>query len=162
MPMFRPASIGTAHYSPTAWAPANRTPRHGTGPSRITAGGARSPGTRLSIARCVSAPCIGSGWLRWWTITQAPNYSPEGHIRALSEPRTSQPILSIIRRRSLAMIRPPVNLKTMSERREWLEQELPIPEDMRQSLAYRTLNDESKIILMLMLDKQREVNHAGS
>ncbi len=60
------------------------------------------------------------------------------------------------------MIRPPVNLKTMSERREWLEQELPIPEDMRQSLAYRTLNDESKIILMLMLDKQREVNHAGS
>lgn len=60
------------------------------------------------------------------------------------------------------MIRPPAHLKTMLEKREWLERELPIPEDMRQSLAYRTLTDESKIILMLMMDKQREGTHAGS
>ncbi len=60
------------------------------------------------------------------------------------------------------MIRPPAHLKTMQEKREWLERELPIPEDMRQSLAYQTLTDESKIILMLMMDKQREGTHAGS
>lgn len=60
------------------------------------------------------------------------------------------------------MIKPPAHLKTMSERREWLEQELPIPEDMRQSLAYRTLTDESKIILMLMLNKQRGGSHADA
>jgi len=58
------------------------------------------------------------------------------------------------------MIKPPGHLKSMSEKREWLEKELPIPEDMRRSLAYRTLTDESKIVLMLMLDKQRGGGHA--
>ena len=60
------------------------------------------------------------------------------------------------------MIRPPAHLKTMKDKRQWLERELPIPEDMQRSLAYRTLTDESKIVLMLMLDKQREGNHASS
>jgi len=47
----------------------------------------------------------------------------------------------------------------MSEKREWLEQKLPIPEDMSRSLAYRTLTDESKIVLLLMFEKQREGNN---
>lgn len=57
------------------------------------------------------------------------------------------------------MIQPPIHLKTMSEKREWLEQKLPIPEDMSRSLAYRTLTDESKIVLLLMFEKQREGNN---
>ncbi len=60
------------------------------------------------------------------------------------------------------MIRPPDNLKTICEKREWLERELPIPEDMKRSLAYRTLTDEAKIILMLMMDKAEGGNHASS
>lgn len=60
------------------------------------------------------------------------------------------------------MIRPPVHLKTMSEKRELLERELPIPEDMRRSLAYRTLTDEAKIILILIMDKAEGGNHASS
>ena len=50
------------------------------------------------------------------------------------------------------MIRPPDNLKTMIEKRVWLERELPIPDEIKRSLAYRTLTDESKIVLMLMMD----------
>ena len=60
------------------------------------------------------------------------------------------------------MIRPPDNLKTMTEKRDWLERALPIPEDMKISLAYRTLPDEAKIVLMLMIDKQRGGGHADT
>ncbi len=60
------------------------------------------------------------------------------------------------------MIKPPSHLKTMQEKREWLEKALPIPGDMQKSLAYRTLTDEAKIVLMLMLDKQRGASHAGA
>ncbi len=59
------------------------------------------------------------------------------------------------------MINPPTHLKTMRERREWLERELPIPENVRESPAYRTLSDESKIILMLMLRKQQGGSYAA-
>jgi len=58
------------------------------------------------------------------------------------------------------MIKPPAHLKTMRERREWLEKQLPVPEDMKWSPAYITLSDESKIVLLLMLSKQREGSHA--
>ncbi len=53
------------------------------------------------------------------------------------------------------MIMPPSELKTMSEKREWLERELPIPEGIKKSLAYRTLTDEAKILLILMIEKQQ-------
>jgi ribonucleotide reductase beta subunit family protein with ferritin-like domain len=57
------------------------------------------------------------------------------------------------------MIKPPDNLKTMGEKREWLERALPISKDLKRSRAYRTLSDESKIILMLMLEKQKRGGH---
>ncbi len=57
------------------------------------------------------------------------------------------------------MIRPPTHLKTMSEKREWLEKEISISEEMRMSKAYQSLADESKIILMLMLEKSLEDCH---
>jgi len=60
------------------------------------------------------------------------------------------------------MIRPPTHLKTMNEKRAWLERELPIPRDMRRSPAYRTLSDESKIILMLMMAERQGGDHASS
>ena len=60
------------------------------------------------------------------------------------------------------MVRPPAHLKTMQEKREWLERELPIPRQMRRSPAYKTLTDEAKIVLMLMLDEQRGGGHASS
>ncbi len=60
------------------------------------------------------------------------------------------------------MIRPPVNLKTMEEKRKWLEEALPLPEGMRRSPAYQTLTDESKIILLLMFEKQRGGSYASS
>ncbi len=60
------------------------------------------------------------------------------------------------------MIRPPDNLKTMSEKRAWLEQALPMPRQMRRSPAYRTLTDEAKIVLMLMIEKQQGGNHASA
>jgi len=60
------------------------------------------------------------------------------------------------------MIRPPIHIKTIREKREWLERELPIPEEMRRSPAYQTLTDESKIVLMLMLEKQRGGDHADA
>jgi hypothetical protein len=54
------------------------------------------------------------------------------------------------------MIKPPDDLKTVGERRKWLERELPIPPEMKQSRAYRTLTDEAKIVLLLMIGKQRK------
>ena len=60
------------------------------------------------------------------------------------------------------MIRPPDNLKTMSEKRQWLEHELPIPEDMKRSLAYRTLTDEAEIVLMLMMEETDGGHQASS
>ncbi|MGD0821022.1 MAG: hypothetical protein ABSA71_09790 [Desulfomonilia bacterium] len=60
------------------------------------------------------------------------------------------------------MIRPPDNLKTISEKREWLEREIPIPDDMKRSLAYRTLTDEAKIVLMLMMEASDGGHHASS
>ncbi len=60
------------------------------------------------------------------------------------------------------MIRPPTHLKTMKEKREWLEHELPISNVMKRSLAYRTLTDEARIVLMLMLEKANGGNHASS
>lgn len=54
------------------------------------------------------------------------------------------------------MIKPPDDLKTVGERRKWLEHELPIPPEMKQSRAYRTLTDEAKIVLLLMIGKQRK------
>ena len=53
------------------------------------------------------------------------------------------------------MIKPPDHLVNMSEKREWLERELPISEDMKRSLAYRTLTDEAAVVLLLLLHKQR-------
>jgi len=47
----------------------------------------------------------------------------------------------------------------MSEKREWLEKEISISEEMRMSKAYQSLADESKIILMLMLEKSLEDCH---
>ena len=60
------------------------------------------------------------------------------------------------------MIRPPDNLKAMCEKRDWLEREMPIPEEMRRSKAYRPLTDEAKIILMLAVQKKREMVYEGS
>ncbi len=60
------------------------------------------------------------------------------------------------------MIRPPDNLKTMNEKRAWLERELPIPDEVKQSLAYRTLTDEAKIVLMLMMEETDGGHHASS
>jgi len=57
--------------------------------------------------------------------------------------------------RVAAMIKPPDDLKTMGERRKWLERELPIPPEMKQSRAYRTLSDEAKIVLLLTIGRQR-------
>jgi hypothetical protein len=50
----------------------------------------------------------------------------------------------------------------MREKREWLEKNLPIPENIYRSVAYLTLTDEAKIILMLLMDRQRGGNHASS
>ncbi len=60
------------------------------------------------------------------------------------------------------MLRPPGTLKTISQKREWLEKVLPISEDILKSSAYRALTDEAKIILMLMLDKQRGEKHEST
>ncbi len=60
------------------------------------------------------------------------------------------------------MIRPPTHLKTMKEKREWLERESPLPDDMKRSLAYRTLTNEAKIVLMLLMDKAEGGNHEFS
>jgi hypothetical protein len=51
------------------------------------------------------------------------------------------------------MIKPPNNLIKMSEKREWLEHEVSLPDEMKQSSAYKSLDDEAKIILMLMMAK---------
>ncbi len=58
------------------------------------------------------------------------------------------------------MLRPPDSLKTMQSKREWLEKALPIPDDVKRSIAYRTLDDEAKIVLMLMIDKAEGGGHA--
>jgi len=52
----------------------------------------------------------------------------------------------------------PVKMKQLSE----LENKAHIPVEMKKSLAYRTLTDEAKIILLLMMIKERGDNHAGS
>jgi hypothetical protein len=62
----------------------------------------------------------------------------------------------------ILFMRPPAYLQTMREKREWLEEALPIPEEIRNSRAYRELSDESKIILMLMMDRQRGDGHADA
>lgn len=60
------------------------------------------------------------------------------------------------------MIKPPKGITTMRGKREWLERELPIPSTMKLSPAYLSLTDEAKIILMLMMDKEKGGNHADS
>lgn len=52
------------------------------------------------------------------------------------------------------MIRPSTHLKTIQDKRQWLESALPLPGDILDSLAYRTLTYETKIILMLMMDRE--------
>jgi len=84
--------------------------------------------------------------------------SPASKISTSNHPGNTNPLPP----ENLSMIRPPVNLTTMEEKRQWLEEAIPLPEDMRRSPAYQTLTDESKIILLLMLEKQREGNHASS
>jgi len=61
----------------------------------------------------------------------------------------------MLHRGSPPVIKPPDHLVNMSEKREWLERELPISEDMKRSLAYRTLTDEAAVVLLLLLHKQR-------
>lgn len=60
------------------------------------------------------------------------------------------------------MLRPPVNLKTMKEKRLWLEMALPLPEEIRRSPAYQSLTDEARIVLMLMIEKERGGPHADA
>jgi hypothetical protein len=52
-------------------------------------------------------------------------------------------------------MRCPDTLKTARERRKWLERELPLSSEIQRSEAYRALSDNTKIILMLMLHKNR-------
>lgn len=60
------------------------------------------------------------------------------------------------------MIKPPKGITTMQGKREWLERQLPIPSTMKHSPSYQTLTNEAKIILMLMMSKERGGKHAGS
>jgi len=60
------------------------------------------------------------------------------------------------------MFKPPKDITTMRGKREWLERELPIPSTMKLSPAYLTLSDEAKIILMLMMSKEKGGSHARS
>jgi len=52
-------------------------------------------------------------------------------------------------------MRCPDTLKTARDRREWLEKALPLPSEIKRSGAYRALSDNAKIVLMLMLHKNR-------
>ncbi len=53
------------------------------------------------------------------------------------------------------MIRCPDDLKTATERREWMEKNLPIPPEMKKSKEYQSLSDNAKIISMIIDHKQR-------
>ena len=64
--------------------------------------------------------------------------------------------------RPRAMIKHPAHLKTIQSKREWLEHELPIPDELKRSIAYRTLTDEAKIVLMLIMDKAEGGRHAST
>jgi hypothetical protein len=52
-------------------------------------------------------------------------------------------------------MRCPDDLKTASERRKWLERKFPLSAEIINSEAYQSLSDNAKIVLMLILHKNR-------
>ncbi len=60
------------------------------------------------------------------------------------------------------MIRCPKNLKTASERREWLEKNLPLPPEVKRSKEYQALSDNAKIISLIMFYNKQQHRRRGS